>query len=329
MADVTIAQPGLNQGGTDALARYLKVFAGETITAFERASVTNGRHIVRSIASGKSAQFPVFGRATAAYLKSGKSLDDLRENIPGEEKIIQIDGLLTTSQLISDLDEALSHFDVRGEYSRQMGEALAYAADGAVLAELAKMVVANKENITGLGKGEILKGTLAGEDIGVTQKMGLKLVEMLLNVKTKMSENYVPANDRYVFMTPTGVNALVASLVAINHDYGAVATITEGNVLRVAGFDIIETPHLTRGGATVNDGVIQGVGHVFPTEYVDNTVFIAAHRTAVGTVKLKDLAIERARRAEYQADMLVASYAMGHGGLRPEAAYMGTISATA
>ena len=176
MADVTIAQPGLNQGGSDAIARYLKVFAGETITAFERASVTNGRHIVRSISSGKSAQFPVFGRATAAYLKSGKSLDDLRENIPGAEKIIQIDGLLTTSQLISDLDEALSHFDVRGEYSRQMGEALAYAADGAVLAELAKMVVANKENITGLGKGEIIKGTIAGEDIGVTQKMGLKLV---------------------------------------------------------------------------------------------------------------------------------------------------------
>ena len=326
MADVTIATPGLNQGGSDNLARYLKVFAGETITAFERASVTNGRHIVRSIASGKSAQFPVFGRATAAYLKSGKSLDDLRENIPGSEKIIQIDGLLTTSQLIGDLDEALSHFDVRGEYSKQMGEALAQAADGAVLAEAAKMVVDNKENLTGLGKGEILKGTIAAEDIGVTKNMGLKLVEMLLNVKTKMSQNYVPANERYVFMTPTGVNALVASLVAINHDYGAVATITEGNVLRVAGFDIIETPHLTAGGAAVNDGVIQGSGHVFPTEYKDNCVFIAMHRTAVGTVKLKDLAIERARRAEYQADMLVASYAMGHGGLRPEAAFMGTIS---
>lgn len=328
MADVTIAQPGLNQSGVDSLARYLKVFAGETITAFERASVTNGRHIVRSIANGKSAQFPVFGRATAAYLKTGKSLDDLRENIPGEEKLIYIDGLLTTSQMIADIDESMSHFDVRGEYSRQMGEALAQAADGAVLAEVAKMVVDNKENITGLGKGEIVKATLAGEDIGVTQKMGLKLVEMLLNVKTKMSNNYVPATERYVFMKPEGVNALVASLVAINHDYGAVATITEGNVLRVAGFDIIETPHLTAGGAAVNEGVIQGSGHVFPADYKDNCAFLAMHRTAVGTVKLKDLALERARRAEYQADMLVASYAMGHGGLRPEAAFMGVISST-
>lgn len=328
MADVTIAQPGLNEGGVDSLARYLKVFAGETITAFERASVTNGRHIVRSIANGKSAQFPVFGRATAAYLKPGKSLDDLRKNIPGAEKIIQIDGLLTTSQMIADLDEALTHFDIRGEYSRQMGEALAQAADGAVLAEAAKMVVAGKENITGLGKGEVLAHTIKAEDIGVTQNMGLELVKMLLDVKTKMSNNYVPANDRYVFMTPTGVNALVASLVAINHDYGAVATITEGNVLRVAGFDIIETPHLTMGGAEKNEGVIQGDGHVFPAEYKDKTVFIAMHRTAVGTVKLKDLALERARRAEYQSDMLVASYAMGHGGLRPEAAFMGTIEAS-
>lgn len=325
MANVTIAQPGLNEGGVDSLARYLKVFAGETITAFERASVTNGRHIVRSIANGKSAQFPVFGRATAAYLKPGKSLDDLRQNIPGSEKIIQIDGLLTTSQMIADLDEALTHFDIRGEYSRQMGEALAQAADGAVLAEAAKMIVAGKENITGLGKGEVLAHKIKAEDIGVTQTMGLELVKMLLDVKTKMSNNYVPANDRYVFMTPTGVNALVASLVAINHDYGAVATITEGNVLRVAGFDIIETPHLTSGGAAKNDGVIQGDGHVFPAAYKDTTVFIAMHRTAVGTVKLKDLALERARRAEYQSDMLVASYAMGHGGLRPEAAFMGVI----
>lgn len=276
----------------------------------------------------KSAQFPVFGRATAAYLKPGKSLDDLRQNIPGSEKIIQIDGLLTTSQMIADLDEALTHFDIRGEYSRQMGEALAQAADGAVLAEAAKMVVAGKENLTGLGKGEVLAHKISAVDIGVTQNMGLELVKMLLDVKTKMSNNYVPANDRYVFMTPTGVNALVASLVAINHDYGAVATITEGNVLRVAGFDIIETPHLTTGGAAINEGVIQGDGHVFPADYKDNTVFIAMHRTSVGTVKLKDLALERARRAEYQSDMLVASYAMGHGGLRPEATFMGTISAS-
>ena len=38
-------------GSEDAL--FLKVFAGEVLTSFERASVTAGAEMVRSIASGK------------------------------------------------------------------------------------------------------------------------------------------------------------------------------------------------------------------------------------------------------------------------------------
>lgn len=275
----------------------------------------------------KSAQFPVFGRADAAYLKPGKSLDDIRQNIPTGEKVIVIDGLLTTSQMIPDLEEALSHFDVRSEYSKQMGEALALKMDGAVLAEAAKMVVANKENLTGLGKGEIITKKIAAADIGVTEAEGKALVQALLEIKAKMSNNYVPETERYVFMTPTARTALIASLVAINRDYGGVASITDANILRIAGFDIIECPHLTMGGAAKNEGLIQGEGHIFPTAYKDKCAFIAMHKSAVGTVKLRDLKLERARRAEYQSDMLAASYAVGHGGLRPEAAYMGCIEA--
>lgn len=273
----------------------------------------------------KSAQFPVFGRADAAYLKPGKSLDDIRKNIPMTEKVIVIDGLLTTSQVITDIDEALRHYDVRSEYSRQMGEALALKADGAVLAEAAKMVVAGKENLTGLGHGEIITTALAATDVGVTEAEGKAIVKQLLDIKAKMGSLYVPETERYCFMTPEAKTSLVASLVAINRDYGAVATITEGNVLRVAGFDIIECPHLTAGGADATD-ILQGEGHVFPATYKDTCKFIAMHKSAVGTVKLRDLKLERARRAEYQADMLVASYAMGHGGLRPEAAFMGVIT---
>lgn len=328
MAEVTVAHAGQIAGQEDMLGLYLKVFAGETLAAFSRASVTEGRHIVRTISSGKSAQFPVFGRGDAAYLKPGKSLDDIRKNIPMNEKVINIDGLLTTSQMITDIDEAMAHYDIRSEYSRQMGEALALKADGAVLAEAAKMIVAGKENLEGLGKGEVITSQIASTDIGVTEAEGKALVKMLLDIKAKMSNNYVPETERYVYMTPVARTALIASLVAINRDYGGIATITDANILRIAGFDIIECPHLTIGGADKNDGVLQGDGHVFPAAYKDKCAFIAMHRTAVGTVKLKDLKLEQARRAEYQADMLAASYAMGHGGLRPEAAYMGCIEAS-
>lgn len=331
MADITVAAPGLIQGDSaaDRLALFLKTFAGECITAYDQNSVTKGRHIERNITSGKSAQFPVFGRAAAAYLKAGANLDDLRVNIPHAEKIIEIDGLLTSDCLIFDLDDAMAHFDVRAEYSKQIGQALAVARDGAVLAEIAKLVVADKENITGLGKGAIMTSALPEASIGETEAMGKAIFDMLLKTKTAMSENDVPDAERTVYIRPVALNALVANKDIINKLYGATVTIENGKPPRLLGFDLVETAHLTRGGAAVNAGVIQGADHVFPEAYKDTCMFLVAHRSTVGTLTLKNLALEHARRANLQADQVIAKYAMGHGGLRPEAAFMGVITKTA
>lgn len=324
-----ISQPGLNQGQSDALQGFLKVFAGEVISAFDRSALAINNHSTRTIDSGKSASFPVFGRATAHYLQAGQSLDEVREAIPHNEKVIGIDGLLTSDQIITDIYEAMSHFDVRQEYSKQMGEALAVSADGAILAEIAKLASEQKENITGLGKGIILDKQLNATDIGITEAEGKLIVQMLLELKAKLSNQYVPQTDRFVYMTPDGVSALIASWNAINRDFGAVGTLVDGVITKLAGFNIVEVPHLTIGGADGAHVLRSGASHEFPEAYKDKCVFLAAHRTAVGTVKLKDLAVETGRRIEYQADQVVAKYAMGHGGLRPEAVAVGCISAKA
>ena len=332
MADVIIAAPGQVKSAGDKLALFLKQFAGEVLTAFSQKSVTMGKHIERNISSGKSAQFPVFGRAAAAYLKAGGNLDDLRVNIEHAEKVIEIDGLLTSDCLIFDLDEAMAHYDLRGEYSKQLGEALARANDGAVLAEIAKMVVADTENIPtkgsvpGTGKGAILTTTLSEGDIGETEAMGVAIFKQLLKIKTAMANNNVPEGERYCYIKPMALNALIANKDVLNKLYGASITIEGGNPPKLIGFDLIETPNLNAGGAAVNDGVIQGQGHVFPTAYKDTCQFLVAHRTAVGTLTLKGLALEHARRANLQADQIIAKYAKGYGGLRPEAAFMGVIT---
>ena len=332
MADVIIAAPGQVKSAGDKLDLFLKQFAGEVLTAFSQKSVTMGKHIERNISSGKSAQFPVFGRAAAAYLKAGGNLDDLRVNIEHAEKVIEIDGLLTSDCLIFDLDEAMAHYDLRGEYSKQLGEALARANDGAVLAEIAKMVVADTENIPtkgsvpGTGKGAILTTTLSEGDIGETEAMGVAIFKQLLKIKTAMANNNVPEGERYCYIKPMALNALIANKDVLNKLYGASITIEGGNPPKLIGFDLIETPNLNAGGAAVNDGVIQGQGHVFPTTYKDTCQFLVAHRTAVGTLTLKGLALEHARRANLQADQIIAKYAKGYGGLRPEAAFMGVIT---
>lgn len=319
MAGVTnYQQQGAKQNTGDQLALFLKVFSGEVLTAFTRASKVMNNHMIKTIDSGKSTSFPVMGRGKAHYLPAGSNLDDLREAIPHNEVVINIDGLLTSDVLITDIFEAMNHYDVRGEYAKQLGEALAIAADGATVAEIAKLVKANTENITGLGKGVVVEKTITG-GAGINYETGKAVIDGLLEMKAKWTTQYVPEEERFAYITPEVESAIITSKDAINRDYGAVASIVDGNIDKLCGFKIIAVPHLKAGGAD-KTGMLGTApeGHVFPTEYA-GALAVCAHRTAVATVKLKDLQLEHARRPELQADMIIAKNAVGHGGLRPEA----------
>ncbi len=329
MANVTIANPmSINgQATTDAdkLALALKVFSGETLTAFQRTSVTSGRVMERTIASGKSAQFPVFGRTKAHYLKAGQNLDDLRENIKQNERVIKLDGLLTADTLIFDLDEFIAHYDFRSPYAAELGNALAISHDASVLAELAKEALNMQENVAGNGKGGVITTKLDAGVVGINKQTGLAIYQTLLEAKAKMSNNYVPATERYAYLDPEYHSALASAVEFLNRDYGASGTILEGNVIRLAGFDILECPHIVRGGDD-NANVIQGEGHVFPAAYADKHPIIICHKTAAGVLRLKNLSMETGRRIEFQADQMIAKMAVGMGGLRPEAAFLGVIA---
>lgn len=319
MAGVTnYQQQGAKQNTGDQLALFLKVFSGEVLTAFTRASKVMNNHMIKTIDSGKSTSFPVMGRGKAHYLPAGSNLDDLREAIPHNEVVINIDGLLTSDVLITDIFEAMNHYDVRGEYAKQLGEALAIAADGATVAEIAKLVKANTENITGLGKGVVVEKTITG-GAGINYETGKAVIDGLLEMKAKWTTQYVPEEERFAYITPEVESAIITSKDAINRDYGAVASIVDGNIDKLCGFKIIAVPHLKAGGAD-KTGMLGTApeGHEFPTDYA-GALAVCAHRTAVATVKLKDLQLEHARRPELQADMIIAKNAVGHGGLRPEA----------
>jgi len=59
---------------TQTNALFLKVFAGEVLTAFDETNVMKDLHVARTISSGKSASFPVTGKANAAYHTVGTPL---------------------------------------------------------------------------------------------------------------------------------------------------------------------------------------------------------------------------------------------------------------
>lgn len=323
LLETGISNPGQKLSTDDRDALFMKVFSGEVLTAFARNTVMMSRHQVRTIDHGKSASFAVMGRTRAKYLAPGNSLDDQRKKFEHSEKVIAIDGLLTADCLITDIDDAMNHYDVRVEYSRQLGEALAQSADCAIINELANMAAKEapeaEENIPDNGTGaDKVKGTgkafefTTGLGLSQSADYGNKIIEGLLAARAAFTKNYVPMGDRYCLLTPEGYSALIKALMPDSANYQALFDPNSGKLQTICGFEVIEVPHL------LNDGVDEK--HKLNTKLtVAGLQGIVFHRSAVGTVKLKDLAMERARRAEYQADQIIAKYAMGHGGLRPEA----------
>lgn len=323
LAGTGISNPGQKLSAGDRDALFMKVFSGEVLTAFARNTVMMSRHQVRTIDHGKSASFAVMGRTRAKYLTPGDSLDDQRKKMEHNERVIAIDGLLTADCLITDIDDAMNHYDVRVEYSRQLGEALAMAADCAVINELANEAAKDAtykdgnipDNGTGadkvLGTGKAFE-FVTGLDISQDADYGNKILEGLLAARAQMTKNYVPMGDRYCLLTPEGYSAVMKALMPDSANYHALFDPNTGKLQTICGFEVIEVPHLLNEGV---DGK-HALNLLVKTAGLQGIVF---HRSAVGTVKLKDLAMERARRAEYQADQIIAKLAMGHGGLRPEA----------
>ena len=319
----SISNPGQNLSSGDRRALFLKVFAGEVLTAFSRTSVMMDKQIVKTIAYGKSSSFPVMGRTHAKYLEPGNNLDDQRKKMEHTEKVIEIDGLLTADCLITDIDDAMNHYEVRAEYSKQLGEALAMAADCASINELAntaaKATGGMPENIpknTTLenpGTGKAFE-FVTGQDADQTTQYGNKLLEGLIAARAAMTRNWVPQTDRYFLVTPEGYSAIIRALMPDAANYQALFDPNSGKLMNVCGFQIVETPNL----GAANDGV--DGKHALKAQLKTAVLQgIAFHRSAVGMLKLRDLRMERARRAEYQADQIIASMSVGYGGLRPEA----------
>lgn len=315
LVDTGISTPGqaLSEGERDAL--FMKIFTGEVLTAFARTSVMMSRHQVRTISHGKSASFAVMGRTRAKYLAPGKSLDDQRKKMEHNERVIDIDGLLTADCLITDIDDAMNHYDVRVEYSRQLGEALAMGADCAIINELANEAASGSKFKNGnipdndddaadkvLGTGKSFE-FVTGLEVTQSTAYGDKILEGLLAARAQMTKNYVPQGDRYCLLTPEGYSAVMKALMPDAANYHALFDPNTGKLQTICGFEVIEVPHL------LNDG-IDGKHALNDKIKAAGLQGIVFHRSAVGTVKLKDLAMERARRAEYQADQIIAKYAI-------------------
>lgn len=304
MADYNAARVGQSNGAGDAKALFMKVFPGEIIGAFDESNVTIGRFMTKTISSGKSAQFPLFGTANAEYHTPGAELDGLN-NFKFAEKVISIDSRLVSHEFVDELDEAMAHYDTRSYIARKMGHKLAIEADKRML-QLGVLGARSATIITGGNGGSVLTGADFSSD-------GLILAKGIFSAGQAMDEKDVPEDGRYFFCKPAQYNLLVQETTNINKDFGGIGAWSDGKVVKIDNFEIVKTNHLP----TSNIAAVTGENNTYSGDF-STTVGLAAQREALGTVKLMDLAVRSDYIPTRLGDMIVAQYAMGHGFLRPE-----------
>ena len=321
MANATVSRLGAinNDTGTNAKdnALFLKLFAGEVLTTFAQTTVMMGKHQVRTISSGKSAQFPATGVVGAAYHTPGTEI--IGTVVNHNEVIITIDDLLIAHTFIANIDEAKNHYDVRSIYSREIGMALANQMDRHILQTL---VLAARTTTPNVANGPIGSIIYENDPLAPTaadfEANGEHLAEAVFIAAQKLDEKDVPENDRYAIVRPAQYYAMVRNTKVLNRDWGGSGTYAEGEVLKVAGINIVKCNHLPN-GVVANGSVGAGTSNKYAGDFT-NCVGMVFHKSAVGTVKLLDLGMESDYDIRRQGTLMVAKYAVGHGVLRPESA---------
>jgi len=231
------------------------------------------------------------------------------QTILGNEKTISIDSLLTAPVFVANIDEAMSHFDYRGEYAKQLGEALALKADKQCL-QVAVLNARASATITGGNGGSTLTNANAATD-------GDILAGLIYNAAQVFDEKNIPTSDRSVIVKPAQYYLLVQTTKTINRDWGGSGVYADGTIYKVAGVGIVKSNNVPSTNiASAETGVSSG--NTYHGDF-SKTVAVAMQRSAIGTVKLLDLAVEKEYQVSRQGTLIVAKYAMGHGGLRPDA----------
>jgi hypothetical protein len=290
---------------------FLTIFSGEVLTAYENANIFKDLHRMRTITEGKGASFPALGKMEARYHVPGTPIVGSNNPLIGT-RIINIDDLLIADVVIYDLEDAKLHFEVRGEYSKGLGVALAKRFDEKI-ARLGYLAARAPGVTADYAGGSVITQANADTDAAVLRRLVWKAAEIL-------DTKNVPEEDRHVIVKPAQFYLLAQDTTLLNKDWGGEGHYATAELPRIANIQIHKSNNLPNGQNITTS--IAGENNSYIGDFT-KSVALVMNRQAVGTVKLRDLTVEASSsdfHIMYQGDMYVAKYAMGHGILRPDAA---------
>ena len=334
--NLDLSRPGVinNDDGTYAKdnALFLKVFSGEVLTAFNRNNVFGSLVQSRTIANGKSAQFPVTGRFLARYHTPGQMIIG-QDNMAQNEVVVNVDDLLIADASLYDLDDAKNHYDIRSIYSTELGRAMSRTFDK----RIARVIALGARTSTGDLGTDIPSGLTPDQQSRVGTQVDINnatptaddYVAAVFAAAEALDSKDVPGEGRSLVCSPEAYYRLIQSSRAVNFDFnqqGANGSYKEGQIAKLAGFSIYSSNNLRQGNVTAPTGeqgyTFNGSTTTLSSVDLSNTEMLAFQTGAAGVVKLRDLSMQMTGNdynTMYQATLMVAKMAYGCAPLRPEA----------
>ena len=244
-----LTRPGADNLGSDARALYLKLFSGEMFKGFQNNTIARDLVMKRTLRNGKSMQFIFTGRTTAEYHTPGHSIlgNDLGAP-PVAERTITCDDLLISSAFVYELDEVLSHYDLRSEISRKIGYALAEKYDRLIFRAIAKgarkqsPVTATNFEEPGGTQIQVGAGTSGADAVSSSA-----LVNAFYDAAAALDEKGVSQDGRVAVLNPRQYYALIQAIDTnglINRDVQGTALQSGKGLISIAGIDIYKSMNI-------------------------------------------------------------------------------------
>ncbi len=233
----------------DKRALYLKLFSGEMFKGFQNNTIARDLIMKRTLKNGKSLQFIFTGRTKSEFHTPGNSiLGDTNGAPPVAEKTITIDDLLISSAFVYELDEVLSHYDLRSEISRKIGYALAEKYDRLAFRAVARGArQASPITATGYvepGGTQIRVGSTTNDSDAY---VAANLVSAFYDAAAALDEKGVSSDSRVAVLNPRQYYELIQAVGSnglVNRDAQGSALQSGNGIIEIAGIKIYKSMNI-------------------------------------------------------------------------------------
>jgi len=366
----SLSRPGSLNGAADSRALYLKLFSGEMFKGFEYNAIARDLVMKRTLKNGKSLQFIYTGRTTAEYHTPGNAILGNSDGAPPvAEKTITCDDLLISSAFVYDLDETLSHYELRGEISKKIGYALAQKYDRLIFRAVTRGARAKspvqKSSYVEPGGTQIRVGSTTSASDAYDSD---NLVAAFYDAAAALDEKGVSQEGRVGILNPRQYYELIQKVGdsgLINRDEQGTARQRGNGIVEIAGIKIYKSMNIpffgsygTKYGAAsaTNPGItdpgntgdfvaealedgrnsVTGINNDYgQASNFNNSCGLIFQREAAGCVEAIGPQVQVTSgdvSVIYQGDVILGRLAMGADYLNPAAAvelYAGTATAPA